>query len=119
MVECCIEAPEEVRFLNVFGVSNNTGRFWSNEGVREAIGYEPQDDGILYLEEAKKIDWWKVPGEDRYRDETGYMGMDFIYMDGKPLNRPDGQETGRGRLRSADHDSDTVRDDRNPGMGSD
>lgn len=119
LVECCIEAPEEVRFLNVFGVSNNTGRFWSNEGVREAIGYEPQDDGILYLEEAKKIDWWKVPGEDRYRDETGYMGMDFVYMDGKPPNRPDGQGPGRGRRGSADHDADTVRDDRNPGTTSD
>jgi uronate dehydrogenase len=81
LVECCIEAPDDIRFLNVFGVSNNTGRFWSNDGVKELIGYDPQDDGSRYLEDARKIERWKVPGEDRFRDDTGYMGADFIYFD--------------------------------------
>jgi uronate dehydrogenase len=119
LVERCIDAPEDVRFLNVFGVSNNTDRFWTNEGVREAIGYEPQDDGVLYLDEARKIDWWKVPGEDRYRDETGYMGMDFVFMDGKPPNRPGRFDVSGGGLKSSDHDANAVRDDHDPGVASD
>ncbi|MBP7401302.1 MAG: NAD(P)-dependent oxidoreductase [Clostridia bacterium] len=109
LVERCIDAPESVRFLNVFGVSGNTGRFWTNEGVRELIGYEPQDDGTLYLEEARRTDWWKVPGEDRFRDDNGYMGMDFVTMTGMPNGFPPGRKPAG--PSSADNDADAVRND--------
>ena len=35
---------EGVPFLVVYGVSNNTRRFWSLESGRKALGYEPKDD---------------------------------------------------------------------------
>lgn len=43
LVEACIDAPPEVGFAVVYGVSRNTWRIWDLEPGR-AIGYEPQDD---------------------------------------------------------------------------
>ncbi|MDA1189642.1 MAG: NAD(P)-dependent oxidoreductase [Chloroflexi bacterium] len=45
LVDRCISAPDSVRFGIVYGISNNTWRFWDIEGARKLIGYEPQDDG--------------------------------------------------------------------------
>ena len=33
-----------VRFAVVFGISNNTGRFWDTTEAEHLIGYRPQDD---------------------------------------------------------------------------
>ena len=35
---------DNVPFLVVYGVSNNTRRFWSLESARKGIGYNPEDD---------------------------------------------------------------------------
>jgi nucleoside-diphosphate-sugar epimerase len=44
LVRAAIEAPETVRFAIVYGVSNNTWRFWDLDEAREALGYVPEDD---------------------------------------------------------------------------
>jgi uronate dehydrogenase len=44
LVRAAIEAPETVRFAIVYGVSNNTWRFWDLDEARETLGYVPEDD---------------------------------------------------------------------------
>jgi nucleoside-diphosphate-sugar epimerase len=44
LVECCIQAPEHVRFATLYGVSSNTWRFWDIESARDIVGYRPRDD---------------------------------------------------------------------------
>lgn len=44
LVRSAIEAPETVRFAIVYGVSNNTWRFWDLDEARETLGYLPEDD---------------------------------------------------------------------------
>ncbi len=39
----------DIPFGIFFGVSNNTGRFWDTSNARNAIGYEPADNGSDYL----------------------------------------------------------------------
>jgi nucleoside-diphosphate-sugar epimerase len=43
IIECCVEAPEDVRFDIFYGISNNRTRFRDIEHAREVIGYVPQD----------------------------------------------------------------------------
>ena len=43
IVERCVEAPEDVRFDIVYGVSDNRARFRDIEHGREVIGYVPED----------------------------------------------------------------------------
>lgn len=117
LVECCIDAPDEVRYLNLFGVSANHGRFWNTDGSEERIGYHPQDDGSRYLAEAQEVSWWKNTDGTGYRDETGYMGMDFIHIDGRAPRhrraaRPQAPQQGSDQADElAHHNPDTVRDD--------
>lgn len=44
LVRSAIEAPDSVRFAVVYGVSNNTWRFWDLDDARETLGYVPEDD---------------------------------------------------------------------------
>ena len=44
LVRAAIEAPSDVRFAIVYGVSNNSWRFWDLESARASIGYVPMDD---------------------------------------------------------------------------
>lgn len=44
LVQCCIDAPDELDFAIYYGVSANTWRIWDIESVRAAIGYAPIDD---------------------------------------------------------------------------
>jgi uronate dehydrogenase len=44
LVRSAIEAPESVRFAVVYGVSNNTWRFWDLDEARETLGYVAEDD---------------------------------------------------------------------------
>ena len=43
-VECCIEAPDDLRFGIYYGVSDNKWRFWDISNSRSEIGYRPQDN---------------------------------------------------------------------------
>ncbi len=47
LVRCAIEAPG-IRYEVVYGISNNTRRFWDLRRAREVLGYEPQDDAEAY-----------------------------------------------------------------------
>lgn len=44
LVRAAIEAPPDVRFAVVYGISRNTRRFWDVDAAAAAIGYEPADD---------------------------------------------------------------------------
>jgi nucleoside-diphosphate-sugar epimerase len=44
LVDCCLRAPDDLRFAIYFGVSANRWRFWDIEDARCEIGYEPKDD---------------------------------------------------------------------------
>lgn len=43
LVECCINAPEELRFDIFYGMSDNRWRWVDIEHARQVVGYEPQD----------------------------------------------------------------------------
>jgi uronate dehydrogenase len=51
LTRCCIEADENIKFLNLFGVSNNRDKYWDIEYLEDLIGYRPEDDGGLYVRE--------------------------------------------------------------------
>ena len=44
LVACCIDAPPDLGFAVLYGVSANTWRFWDLAEAREAVGYVPEDD---------------------------------------------------------------------------
>ncbi len=47
LVGSAIEAPN-VQFEIVYGISNNTRRWWDLERARQVLGYAPQDDAETY-----------------------------------------------------------------------
>ncbi|TDQ48490.1 NAD-dependent epimerase/dehydratase family protein [Actinorugispora endophytica] len=58
LVEACLSAPEP-GFRVVWGVSDNTRRWWSLEAAR-SLGYEPEDDAEVFA-----ADWeGEAPAED-------------------------------------------------------
>ena len=90
LVRCAIDAPDSVRYLNVFGLSRNTGRFWPLDDAEKHLNYHPLDDGADYLEEASKstIPWFKTPDGRRFADDNGYMGANFVEFT-PDFKRPD------------------------------
>jgi uronate dehydrogenase len=50
LVRSAIEAPG-IRYEIVYGISNNTRRWWDLTRAREVLGYEPQDDAERYAAE--------------------------------------------------------------------
>ncbi|MDR2933308.1 MAG: NAD(P)-dependent oxidoreductase [Oscillospiraceae bacterium] len=80
LVECCLEAPDDIRFLNLYGISKNTGRVWPIDHLKELIGYDPQDDGAVFLERANDPEWSKSfrDAKGNFVDDTGHMGGEFI-----------------------------------------
>ncbi len=44
LMECCLDASLEERFVIVYGMSGNTGMRWDLESTRRLIGYVPVDD---------------------------------------------------------------------------
>ncbi len=53
LVRCAMESPG-VRFEIVYGVSNNTRRWWDLGRAQEVLGYTPQDDSEVYAGELLK-----------------------------------------------------------------
>lgn len=43
LIECCINAPEDLRYDIFYGMSDNAHRWVDVAHAREAVGYEPQD----------------------------------------------------------------------------
>lgn len=68
LVSCCIEANDELRYLNLYGTSANSDNYYSIDYLEDLIGYKPRDDATELLEQAK-ADGYKVK-----QDETAYQG---------------------------------------------
>ncbi|MEB4782711.1 NAD-dependent epimerase/dehydratase family protein [Paenibacillus polymyxa] len=65
---CCIEAPSEMSYLNLYGTSANTDNYYDIGYLEELIGYKPQDNAAELLEQAKK-NGFRVK-----QDETIFQG---------------------------------------------
>lgn len=65
---CCIEAPDEMKYLNVYGTSANTDNYYDIGYLESLIGYKPLDDAAELLEQAK------ARGAKVKQDETRYQG---------------------------------------------
>ncbi len=50
LVRCAVEAPG-IHYEVVYGISNNTRRWWGLDRAREVLGYAPQDDAEAYAGE--------------------------------------------------------------------
>lgn len=50
LVRCTIEAPD-IHYEVVYGISNNTRRWWDLSRARQVLGYDPQDDAEAYAAE--------------------------------------------------------------------
>ncbi len=50
LVECCIEAPDDLSYAVYYGVSACTWRIWDIDAARDAIGYTPLDDAERWRE---------------------------------------------------------------------
>lgn len=48
LMKCCIEADDSLKFLTLFGISDNRDKYWDIAYLKDLIGYEPQDDGGAY-----------------------------------------------------------------------
>ncbi len=70
LFEKSIDAGDDVKFATVFGISNNTGAYWSLDEARRVLQYEPQDDGYALLDPEKR---------DEPIDNTAYMGGSFVH----------------------------------------
>lgn len=55
LAERCIEADESIRYLSLYGTSANTENYYDIGYLKQLIGYEPQDDGAVKLEEAGRL----------------------------------------------------------------
>lgn len=52
LMQCCIEADDDLKYLTLYGISNNRDKYWDIAYLRDLIGYEPQDDGAMYAADA-------------------------------------------------------------------
>ena len=53
LVDCCLGA-KGVRFEIVYGVSNNTWRFWDITHARRVLGYVPRDNAETLWERVSR-----------------------------------------------------------------
>ncbi len=68
LVTCCIEANDELRYVNLYGTSANSDSYYNIDYLRDLIGYKPQDDATELLEKAKEA------GLRVKQDETQFQG---------------------------------------------
>lgn len=72
----CVEADDKIKFLTIYGVSNNSNGYFDISDLKDKIGYEPKDNGALYLDSALQIDKFKG------KDNNIFLGGD------NPLRSP-------------------------------
>ncbi|MNW14805.1 hypothetical protein D3C71_2131400 [compost metagenome] len=65
---CCIEAKDEMQYLNLYGTSANSDNYYDIAYLEGLIGYKPQDDGAELLRQAR------AQGREIRQDETVYQG---------------------------------------------
>ncbi|ANY76774.1 NAD-dependent epimerase [Paenibacillus ihbetae] len=68
LIICCIEADDELKYLNLYGTSANSDNYYNIDYLEELIGYKPEDDATKLLELAK------AAGRSVRQDETIYQG---------------------------------------------
>jgi uronate dehydrogenase len=68
LIVCCIEADDELKYLNLYGTSANSDNYYKIDYLKDLIGYQPQDDATKLLELAK------AAGRKVHQDETVYQG---------------------------------------------
>ncbi|MEC0204465.1 NAD(P)-dependent oxidoreductase [Paenibacillus lautus] len=68
LIVCCIEADDELKYLNLYGTSANSDNYYNIDYLEDLIGYRPQDDATKLLELAK------AAGRKVHQDETVYQG---------------------------------------------
>ncbi|WP_410771560.1 NAD-dependent epimerase/dehydratase family protein [Fontibacillus sp. BL9] len=68
LIICCIEADDELPYLNLYGTSANSDNYYNIDYLEDLIGYRPQDDATKLLEQAK------AAGRKVRQDETAYQG---------------------------------------------
>jgi uronate dehydrogenase len=67
LVRCAIEAPD-IHYEVVYGISNNTRRWWDLSRARTVLGYAPQDNAETYAAELLK------DPSDQWLERTGWTG---------------------------------------------
>lgn len=77
LVECCIEADPDMKYLNLYGTSANTDNYYDIGYLAQEIGYRPQDDAAELWEEAK------LRGVPDKQDETAYQGGGHVEKEPK------------------------------------
>ena len=75
LIVCCIEADDELKFLNLYGTSANSDNYYNIDYLEELIGYKPQDDATKLLELAK------AAGRKVREDETIYQGTATVAIE--------------------------------------
>lgn len=65
LIACCIEADDDLKYLTLFGISNNRDKYWDIDYLADLIGYRPQDDGSAYEDQLE---------ENGNEDELVYQG---------------------------------------------
>lgn len=60
LILCAINAPASVQYEIVYGVSNNTRKWWDISRAKSLLGYNPQDDAEKYASQVIKepIEKW-------------------------------------------------------------
>ena len=53
LIVCCIEADDELKFLNLYGTSASSDTYYNIDYLEELIGYKPQDDATKFAWLAK------------------------------------------------------------------
>jgi uronate dehydrogenase len=76
LVRCAIEAPG-IRFEIVYGISNNTRRWWDLTRARTVLGYAPQDDAEAFAAELLKGPSSDFLGRIRWQ---GGIKLDLPFM---------------------------------------
>ncbi|MDP4099270.1 NAD(P)-dependent oxidoreductase [Paenibacillus sp. P96] len=67
LVECCIEADDHMKFLPLYGTSANEGNYYDIGYLKPLIGYDPRDNGGVWLHEAEANEHLLKQDESEYQ----------------------------------------------------
>jgi hypothetical protein len=79
MIDQCLKVPA-VGYLAVWGISNNTRKYWSFGEDEERLGYVPKQDSEIYAAEILKQKNPLDPIAQRYQG-GGFVTIDFTPME--------------------------------------
>ncbi|CAF0858694.1 unnamed protein product [Rotaria sordida] len=75
LLERCIDAPEDLKFALVHGLSRNTFNRMDIESTRQLLGYEPQDDFFEQSELFKNFNMSDELAEHNVKDDRQKSGL--------------------------------------------